>query len=48
MPERHLESNHVLDLGSTIVEPLGHALASMRLISDEILPALRRLPAKSV
>jgi alkanesulfonate monooxygenase SsuD/methylene tetrahydromethanopterin reductase-like flavin-dependent oxidoreductase (luciferase family) len=28
--------------------PLGHALASMRLISDEILPALRRLPAKSV
>lgn len=25
--------------------PLGHALASMRLISDEILPALRRLPA---
>jgi alkanesulfonate monooxygenase SsuD/methylene tetrahydromethanopterin reductase-like flavin-dependent oxidoreductase (luciferase family) len=27
--------------------PLGHALSSMRLISDEILPALRRLPAGS-
>jgi alkanesulfonate monooxygenase SsuD/methylene tetrahydromethanopterin reductase-like flavin-dependent oxidoreductase (luciferase family) len=26
--------------------PLGHALASMRLISDEILPALRRLPTQ--
>jgi alkanesulfonate monooxygenase SsuD/methylene tetrahydromethanopterin reductase-like flavin-dependent oxidoreductase (luciferase family) len=25
--------------------PLGHALASMRLISDELLPVLRRLPA---
>jgi hypothetical protein len=23
--------------------PLGHALASMRLISDELLPALRRV-----
>jgi hypothetical protein len=23
--------------------PLGHALASMRLISDELLPALRRI-----
>jgi hypothetical protein len=23
--------------------PVGHALASMRLISDELLPALRRL-----
>ena len=27
--------------------PLGHALASMRLISDELLPALRRVPATS-
>lgn len=26
--------------------PLSHALASMRLISDELLPALRRLPTK--
>jgi alkanesulfonate monooxygenase SsuD/methylene tetrahydromethanopterin reductase-like flavin-dependent oxidoreductase (luciferase family) len=26
--------------------PLGHALASMRLISDEILPALHRLPGR--
>ena len=26
--------------------PLAHALASMRLMSDELLPALRRLPAK--
>lgn len=26
--------------------PLGHALASMRLISDELLPALRRVPAR--
>jgi len=24
--------------------PVGHALASMRLISDELLPALRRIP----
>jgi hypothetical protein len=27
--------------------PLGHALASMRLISDELLPALRRIAPAS-
>ena len=26
--------------------PLGHALASMQLISDELLPALRRVKAE--
>jgi len=25
--------------------PLGHALASMRLLSDELLPALRQIKA---
>jgi hypothetical protein len=27
--------------------PVGHALASMRLISDELLPVLRRVAAQS-